>query len=154
MKQTMNMQLFDRFRQVNRKMRRDLSHGSIQSSLDEGSSKNCKRNPVFQREMILCILKKEGNMKQQDLADELHIGKSTLSQMISRLVADGYVKRTSDPKDRRAALLVLTQMGHQRALEITENRLQVIADTFKQLSDSEKAELIVLLDKMLGDSNE
>ena len=155
MTNNINMRLFDRLRHVGRRMRMGRTPGMITSDGEvfrklagDGMS---KRMPGLQREMILAILKKEGITKQQDIADEFHVTKSTLSEMVNRLVEDGYVKRTDDPADRRTTVLVLTEAGDKRAEEVIEERVKVMDYMFRGLSDGEKEELIRLLDKMLGE---
>ena len=151
----LNLRLFDRFRQVGRKMRSGHAPGTIYP--ENGDSKKMINSIMPcrvagpQREMILGILKKEGISKQQEIADELHISKSTLSEMINRLVDDGYVERTSDPSDRRTTVLVLTKTGDERAEEVIEERIRVMEFMFRNLTDEDKEELIKLLDKMLGE---
>jgi DNA-binding MarR family transcriptional regulator len=46
-----------------------------------------------------------------DLATILHVHPSTLTGVIQRLVTQGLLVRTDDPRDRRRAILRLTQRG-------------------------------------------
>ena len=146
-----NMQLFDRFRLVGRKMRVGRGPGAVMPGGNKFREMVPDRVPGLQREMILGILKKERITKQQDIADVLHVSKSTLSAMVDSLAEDGYVERTSDPADRRAIVLVLTQAGEKRAEEVIEERISAMEFMFRNLTDKDKEELIRLLDKMLGE---
>lgn len=46
------------------------------------------------------------------LADHLGITKQATSELVQYLIDRGYLRRTPDPGDRRARLLVLTETGH------------------------------------------
>jgi len=46
-----------------------------------------------------------------ELAAHMGVGASTLSAAIRRLAGLGYLRRTQDPSDRRAAALTLTEQG-------------------------------------------
>ena len=49
-----------------------------------------------------------------DLAARLSCVKSNMTQLADRLEAEGFVKRTDDPKDRRAVLAAITELGRER----------------------------------------
>jgi DNA-binding MarR family transcriptional regulator len=82
------------------------------------------------------------------------VSPSTLSEMINRLVEDGYVERKADPGDRRARLLSLTEAGRIQGQEILEECACVLAFLFRNLEDGDKMELVRLLDKLLGRTEE
>lgn len=144
MQSSINTTLFDRFMLVNRQMR------------------TCKPTPasgrdtqLANREIILVILYRHGaSMRQQDVMREIHVSKSTLSEMINRLVEDGYLERASDPKDRRSTIIVLTERGRTRAEEVMDEHGRIVDGLFCRLSDAEKTELVRLLDRLLGEASE
>jgi DNA-binding MarR family transcriptional regulator len=45
------------------------------------------------------------------LADRLHLANSTVSGLVGQLIAAGLIDRGTDPEDRRAAVVVLTDAG-------------------------------------------
>jgi DNA-binding MarR family transcriptional regulator len=59
---------------------------------------------------VLGLLEPDGAAFGDVIAD-LGVSKQTASQLIDTLVVRGYVERTSDPDDRRRALLALTVRG-------------------------------------------
>lgn len=154
-----NAKLFDRFRHVGRKMRMGRAPGMMTPDVEQmralmAGGKGMPPMPAFHREVILVVLYKNGSgMKQQDIADELHISKSTLSEMINKLAEDGCLERTADPSDRRATIIVLTEKGRKRAEEVIEERAGMMDFMFRNLTEDEKEELIRLLDKLLGDES-
>lgn len=155
-----NFLLLDRFRQVARLMRMGWTPDDIPTVKEKmirtsaaSSGDSCVR--LFKREMILCVLMlSEDGMNQREIAEEMGVSPSTLSEMINRLVEDGYVERKADPGDRRARLLSLTEAGRIQGQEILEECACVLAFLFRNLEDGDKMELVRLLDKLLGRTEE
>lgn len=151
-----NFLLLDRFRQVARLMRMGWTPDDIPTVKEKmirtsaaSSGDSCVR--LFKREMILGVLMlSEDGMNQREIAEEMGVSPSTLSEMINRLVEDGYVERKADPGDRRARLLSLTEAGRIQGQEILEECACVLAFLFRNLEDGDKMELVRLLDKLLG----
>ena len=155
-----NFLLLDRFRQVARLMRMGWTPDDIPTVKEKmirtstaSSGESCVR--LFKREMILGVLMlSEDGMNQREIAEEMGVSPSTLSEMINRLVEDGYVERKADPGDRRARLLSLTEAGRIQGQEILEECACVLAFLFRNLEDGDKMELVRLLDKLLGRTEE
>ncbi|WP_375688310.1 MarR family winged helix-turn-helix transcriptional regulator [Pseudooceanicola sp. LIPI14-2-Ac024] len=51
---------------------------------------------------VLVHLVRENGLRQSDLADRMDVATVTISKLIDRLEARGYVERRSDPEDRRS----------------------------------------------------
>ena len=155
-----NFLLLDRFRQVARLMRMGWTPDDIPTVKEKmirtstaSSGDSCVR--LFKREMILGVLMlSEDGMNQREIAEEMGVSPSTLSEMINRLVEDGYVERKADPGDRRARILSLTEAGRIQGQEILEECACVLAFLFRNLEDGDKMELVRLLDKLLGRTEE
>ena len=155
-----NFLLLDRFRQVARLMRMGWTPDDFPTVKEKmirtstaSSGESCVR--LFKREMILGVLMlSEDGMNQREIAEEMGVSPSTLSEMINRLVEDGYVERKADPGDRRARLLSLTEAGRIQGQEILEECACVLAFLFRNLEDGDKMELVRLLDKLLGRTEE
>ena len=158
-----NFLLLDRFRQVARLMRMGWTPDDIPAVKEKmirtsgtSSGDSCVR--LFKREMILGVLMlSEDGMNQREIAEEMGVSPSTLSEMINRLVEDGYEERKADPGerkadpgDRRARHLSLTEAGRIQGQEILEECACVLAFLFRNLEDGDKMELVRLLDKLLG----
>lgn len=106
---------------------------------------------MLERERVLEIILNgnETGMRQKEILEEVRINPSSLSELIDKLEADRYVERTVDPEDRRATRIVLTEKGRARAYEVMDAHREACAGMFENLSDEEKNQLIVLLDKIL-----
>ena len=111
---------------------------------------HCRRqNQAFGRERVLEVISRyEGGVRQKTLTEELRINPSSVSEMISKLENDGYVKRAVDPADKRATLISLTELGEARTAELSDERNERLDKAFGALADDEKEQLIALLEKL------
>ena len=101
------------------------------------------------RERILMILlAHEEGMHQKELAEEMKIGPSSLSELIDKLESDRYVERNVDPEDRRSTLITLTEKGKARAFEAEDMRRSAAEERFAALTQEEKETLLSLLEKI------
>ena len=88
-------------------------------------------------------------VRQKTIAEKAGINQSSASELISKLEADGYLRRTVDPDDRRATLLFLTDLGQARATEVADEKEAVFTEFFSVLTEEEKDTLSSILDKLL-----
>ena len=106
----------------------------------------------FPRERVLMIIADAGDagIRQKDIAKEIHVSPSTLSELITKLEDDNYVERKVDPDDKRATLITLTEKGQARAYEVSEEHGEFVEGFFAGLTDEEKEQLLTLLKKAAG----
>lgn len=116
---------------------------------EHGPGRPDRHNPPFIRERALAVIAEyEGGVRQKTLTEDLKINPSSVSELISKLENDGYVKRTVDPDDKRATLITLTELGEARTAEISDERNERLERAFTALTDDEKEQLIALLEKL------
>jgi DNA-binding MarR family transcriptional regulator len=60
---------------------------------------------------LLIALTKQPGSSQRDLVDATGIDKSTLKEMIGRMIARGWIERSKDPNDSRAWTMRITPEG-------------------------------------------
>lgn len=83
-----------------------------------------------------------------DLADRIQVSKQGLIETIDDMDRGGFVERTADPRDRRAKLIRLTDLGmavHEGATEVVTALQEEWTD---QLGPGEMAELLRLLHRL------
>ena len=108
-----------------------------------------KQHRAFGRERLLTLIGSfEGGVRQKTLTERLRINPSSVSELISKLENDGYVRRTVDPSDKRATLITLTELGEARTAELADERNERLDRAFAALTDAEKEQLIGLLRKL------
>ncbi len=67
---------------------------------------------VTQRQMVLLIaIHTQGRCTMSTLARRLHVSMPTVTGLIDRLTNAGYVRRVSEPEDRRHVVVTLTAKG-------------------------------------------
>lgn len=94
---------------------------------------------------LLCLLYAEKDVSMCALAERLHRTRPTVTVLVDKLVALGYVTREQDPSDRRVTWVRLTDAG--RALLPVFEAVSATLDSAvrRGLSDAEAATLEELL---------
>lgn len=100
------------------------------------------------RGRVLVALSMQDNMTQKDLAFLLGIRPQSLSELVGKLEADGFVTRTRSEADRRAVTVSLTDEGRAKAAKIQAKRNASAETLFAKLTAEEKETLIALLAKL------
>lgn len=77
-----------------------------------------------------------------DLARELEVAMSSASQMVERLVGQGWVHRQQDAGNRRQILLRLTPQGEELVAELQRTSLHGYEKILRQLPDEEQEALV------------
>jgi DNA-binding MarR family transcriptional regulator len=98
--------------------------------------------------LILRHLRRNGPRTIGELATQLDVRSSTMSQMIDRLEKNAWVCRTVDDHDARVKLIHLTDHGNALMNQIELASIENMAQPFEQLSDDEQAQLVQLLKKL------
>jgi DNA-binding MarR family transcriptional regulator len=89
------------------------------------------------------------NPTLSELTDKLKITKASTSVMLDRLEDNDFVLKVKSDSDRRSAHVHLTEKGHKAAHLHTTVHEQFAKLLTKDLSESEKDILIVLLNKAI-----
>jgi DNA-binding MarR family transcriptional regulator len=103
------------------------------------------------RLQLLEMLHCRGPMMMRELADELGMTARNMTAAVDILESDDLVKRTSHPTDRRATLVQLTPEGYRAADDALQPRLDVIGELFDDLSTTDQARLVKLLNRLNDD---
>lgn len=60
---------------------------------------------------VLMLLSKEQNITQETLVRHYHLDRGTIARAVKKLEDAGYIRRITDPGNRRAVRLFLTEKG-------------------------------------------
>jgi MarR family transcriptional regulator, temperature-dependent positive regulator of motility len=60
------------------------------------------------------ILHRTPGVNQRQLGDELDVDRSTIADLVARMVRNELIERTDDPVDKRSYVLYLTQAGKKQ----------------------------------------
>ncbi|MBM7564831.1 MarR family winged helix-turn-helix transcriptional regulator [Paenibacillus sacheonensis] len=91
---------------------------------------------------------------QKALSEKLLIDKTTTAKAITKLEAEGYVRREPNPSDNRYQLLYLTESGSEAAPRVQEALNRIKHKTRKGLTDEAYASLVGMLKIVLRNLTE
>ncbi|AKH70365.1 transcriptional regulator [Spongiibacter sp. IMCC21906] len=96
----------------------------------------------------LAFLSRRDGLTQSDLADDMNLGKVTLSGLIDRLEDVGMVERRSDPSDRRIKRIFITKEGRRVIKEMRQLTLDSNEKMLKGIDFDEILNTIETLRKL------
>ena len=89
-------------------------------------------------------------MSQQGLATELGLARTTVSELVTALVARGWVERWRVDSDRRLRCLKLTAAGESVERDVSASRRALLGDIFASVEESERTAFVAVLQKLSG----
>ncbi len=105
----------------------------------------------------LANLYRRDGLTQRVLADRLEIGAVTMSGLVDRLEAQGWVERRDDPKDRRVKRVWLTRRAEEIRPSMVKNVNMINRTSTKGLSKDQVDSLVGMLrvvrTNLLGELN-
>jgi DNA-binding MarR family transcriptional regulator len=99
----------------------------------------------------LRVLRRHGLMRLSELSDRLHIAARSTTEVVDALESRGLVGRRSDPDDRRATLVEVSEHGTEVLDAIHAARGTDAERAFGQLSAADRAHLARILSKLRSD---
>jgi DNA-binding MarR family transcriptional regulator len=100
--------------------------------------------PMAQVE-LLHTLEEAAPARISDLAERLHLAHSTVSGLIAQMIDSGLVRRDTDPNDRRAAVVTVTEAGWAQLSEWREAHERRIAAALADLPEPDQQAIITAL---------
>lgn len=97
---------------------------------------------------ILIILHEVGVITQRELTERLDVQPGSASEVIGKLENAGLIARVPSEKDRRTSDIRLTEVGKIKAVEAAAQRKERHTEMFSCLSEEDKADLLMLLEKV------
>jgi DNA-binding MarR family transcriptional regulator len=131
---------------VNEKIAFSLIHAahSIEGHFEKALAAVNLSSPKF---VALSVLVSEDQpIGLSDLAEKLTCVRSNVTQLVDRLEADGLVKRTDDPSDRRGVRAEVTRLGRERHAAGVKVVNRVHEEVAKQLAAVDQTALKRALD--------
>jgi DNA-binding MarR family transcriptional regulator len=102
----------------------------------------------------LATLTNFGQLRLGDLAAKEGVAAATMSRIVAALVEAGYVRRESDPLDRRAWLATATEEGERLVSGVRSTRVQELGKRIDRLTPEHRAALeaaLPALEALLAD---
>lgn len=93
----------------------------------------------------LDTLLNEGPLRISDLADREAISQPGMTTLVNRLEAAGQAERIADPRDGRATLVRITEVGRKVLAERQADRTEALLAGVNRLETADRAALIAAL---------
>jgi len=97
-----------------------------------------------QLRMIMQLRRSDG-LTQSKIATLLSVGMVTVSGLVDRMAASGWIERRSDPTDRRRKLIYLTDKAHAIDQQVFSKGFELTQKTLNNLDLQQRSELTNLL---------
>jgi DNA-binding MarR family transcriptional regulator len=98
---------------------------------------------------IMFFLFQSGSASMMELANKIDRDKSTITALVKKLVAMGYVETARDESDSRVTLVTLTKKGRQLKPAFDEISNILLERTYGNCSSREKEVIVSGLEKLL-----
>lgn len=99
---------------------------------------------------ILDILyNNNGRLTMKEISEGINRSKSTVTQLVDKLLAYGYVTKEADSTDKRISYIVLTELGMGIKKDFREISDRVIQEFFQGFTEAEAETLLTLLDRVI-----
>lgn len=105
---------------------------------------------------VLAVLRRSDpeRLTSLELADQLKVSPSGMTGKLDRLESGGLIERQPDPTDRRVVRIFITDQGRSVADRVFADSLELHAEVFGALSQSEHQQLDALLRRLLAHLDE
>jgi DNA-binding MarR family transcriptional regulator len=102
------------------------------------------------RLQMLAVLRCQGAQIMSDLGDELGVTARQVTNLVDALEADGLVRRTAHPTDRRATVIEITAEGAELARNLCQPFHARLAELYRSFPEADQRELLRLLEALLS----
>ncbi|MBK1785327.1 MarR family winged helix-turn-helix transcriptional regulator [Prauserella cavernicola] len=118
-----------------------LAIGRLSRSLRQAGSPGPGHGAIS----ALATLSAYGQMRLGDLAAKEGVAAATMSRIVAALVESGYVRRESDPVDRRAWLATVTEDGERALSGVRSTRIHELSARIDRLAPPHREALAAAL---------
>ena len=98
--------------------------------------------------MLIDILWNQGEMTQQQLADQLQKDKNSVTKLVDAIEKKGFVVRKQNPHDRRANTLVLTEKANELKPGAKQKGISILDQILEGISEDELRAFLSTLRKL------
>ena len=98
--------------------------------------------------MLIDILWNQGEMTQQQLADQLQKDKNSVTKLVDAIERKGFVVRRQNPYDRRANTLVLTEKANELKPGAKQKGISILDQILEGISEDELRSFLSTLKKL------
>lgn len=98
--------------------------------------------------LLIDLLWNNGEMSQQQLADQLHKDKNSVTKLVDAIERKGFVVRRQNKLDRRSNTLVLTEKANQLKPGAKQKGISILEEMLEGISEEELRVFLTILHKL------
>ena len=98
--------------------------------------------------MLIDLLWNEGEMTQQQLANQMEKDKNSVTKLVDAIERKGFVIRQQNMRDRRANTLVLTEKANQLKPGAKQKGISILDEMLEGISEDELRTFLATLNKL------
>jgi DNA-binding MarR family transcriptional regulator len=103
---------------------------------------------TYQQYNVLRLIDTTGPQPQAEVARHLMVTAPVVTRLASALADAGLVERQTDPKDRRAVILALTDTGRRRARAMRRDLVAAARELLEPLPEDRRAAVATALEEL------
>lgn len=98
--------------------------------------------------LLIDLLWNQGPMSQQQLADQMHKDKNSVTKLVDAIERKGFVYRQQNASDRRSNTLVLTEKALELRDHAKQKGISILDEMLEDISETELRAFISTLNKL------
>lgn len=106
-----------------------------------------------QDHVLTKLYRHDMHMAQRELQESMSITSASLSEVLSKIESEGYIRRSKSETDKRQFEVFLTPQGMQRATQLMEDRKHFEQQALSFLSQKEQEDLLNTLMTIIANWN-
>ena len=98
--------------------------------------------------LLIDLLWNQGSMSQQQLADQMHKDKNSVTKLVDAIERKGFVYRQQNASDRRSNTLVLTEKALELRDHAKQKGISILDEMLEGISEAELRSFLSTLNKL------
>ena len=98
--------------------------------------------------LLIDLLWNQGSMSQQQLADQMHKDKNSVTKLVDAIERKGFVLRQQNAFDRRSNTLVLTEKALELRDDAKQKGISILDEMLEGISEAELRSFLSTLNKL------
>ena len=103
---------------------------------------------TYQQYNVMRLIDTSGPQPQAEVARHLVVTAPVVTRLAAALADAGLVERQADPKDKRAVILALTEIGQRRARAMRRDLLAAARELLEPLPEDRRAAIAGALEEL------
>ena len=98
--------------------------------------------------LLIDLLWNQGPLSQQEIADQMHKDKNSITQLVDAIEKKGFVKRSQNPSDRRSNTIIPTELAVSLKDDAKSKGISILDKMLRGISEEELKTFLETLDKL------